>query len=174
MAGKWRGTGFGLVLIAPVLAGCGTTAGDFLSKDAEWFSRPARIFSGSDMSMQTPPLTARGPVSPNDLIGGDGACAQVMPTPSENEPAQPAAPAGGGSIALESAECDVVRALGNPDDTNISADGGGNRLAVLTYRQGSRPGIYHFTAGRLTSVERGAEPPPAKKPPRTKKRKAAT
>ncbi len=173
MAAKWRGTGFGLVLIAPVLTGCGAGT-DFLSKDAEWFSRPARIFSGSDMTMQAPSFAARGPVSPSDLIGGEGGCAQVVPATPEGEPAQPAVPAGGGSTALESAECDVVRALGNPDDTNISADEGGNRVAVLTYRQGSRPGIYHFTAGRLTSVERGAEPPPQKKPPRAKKRKATT
>jgi hypothetical protein len=46
---------------------------------------------------------------------------------------------------------------------------------MLTYSRGSRAGIYTFTSGRLTSVERGAEPmaePKAAKP-RTKKKPAA-
>ncbi len=176
----WRRAGLGLVLVAPMIAGCGT-ATDFLSKDAEWFSRPARIFSGTT-TMDSRPLSERGPVSPADLINADGLCADMGTSapasdqsgdPQAAQPSQPAQPAGG-SIALESSECEVVRALGGPTNTSISGDEGGRRLVVLTYAQGSRPGIYHFTSGRLTSVERGAEPPPAKKPPRAKSRRTTS
>jgi hypothetical protein len=44
----------------------------------------------------------------------------------------------------------------------------GARTAVLTYTVGERAGIYRFANGRLSSIDRGAEPPPpqvaAKKP----------
>ncbi len=172
-----RKAGLGLVLVAPMIAGCGT-ATDFLSKDAEWFSRPARIFSGTT-TMDSRPLSERGPVSPADLINPDGLCADMgtsAPASDQSGDPQAAPPAqpGGGSIALESSECEVVRALGGPTNTSISGDEGGRRLVVLTYEQGTRPGIYHFTGGRLTSIERGAEPPPAKKPPRAKSRRATS
>lgn len=174
MGTNWRKAGIGLILLAPAIAGCGS-ATDFLSKDAEWFSRPARIFSGTT-TMNSQPLSERGPVSPNDLINADGLCAEVAQSApasdQSNDPraAQPAQP-GGGSIALESSECDVVRALGNPTNTSIAGGERGQRLVVLTYEQGLRPGIYHFSGGRLTSIERGAEPPPAKKPQRSKSRR---
>jgi hypothetical protein len=48
-------------------------------------------------------------------------------------------------------------------------------LAVVTFSHGQRAGIYTFTSGRLTSIERGAEPmadPKAAKP--KKKKPAAT
>ena len=32
----------------------------------------------------------------------------------------------------------------------------GDRVAVVNYSRGQRAGIYTFTAGRLTSIERGA------------------
>ena len=44
---------------------------------------------------------------------------------------------------------------------------GGQRLAVLTYTVGERAGIYRFADGRLSSIERGAEPPP---PPATRRK----
>jgi hypothetical protein len=175
MGTNWRKAGIGLIMLAPAVAGCGS-ATDFLSKDAEWFSRPARIFSGST-TMNSQPLSERGPVSPNDLINADGLCAEVAqsaPASDQSNDPRAAQPGGGGSVALESAECDVVRALGNPTNTSISGDERGQRLVVLTYEQGLRPGIYHFTGGRLTSIERGAEPPPAKKPQRQKSRRSTS
>jgi hypothetical protein len=46
----------------------------------------------------------------------------------------------------------------------------------LTYSRGPRAGIYTFTSGRLTSVERGPEPvaQPKTAKPKAKKKPAAT
>ncbi|MBV9971094.1 MAG: hypothetical protein JO228_14000 [Xanthobacteraceae bacterium] len=57
-------------------------------------------------------------------------------------------------------ECDIVRALGQPATVDIGAESG-MRMVVLTYSTGDRPGIYGFYAGRLKSIEQGAEPAPA-------------
>jgi hypothetical protein len=50
-------------------------------------------------------------------------------------------------------------------------------VAVITYAQGQRAGIYTFTAGRLSSIERGPEaeaPPPKTAKSKPKKKPAAT
>ena len=67
-----------------------------------------------------------------------------------------APPPGGGTVALLHTECDVVRGIGAPDNVNLSNNARGERVAVVTYLRGGRAGIYTFTGGRLTSVERGA------------------
>ena len=80
-----------------------------------------------------------------------------------------------GTVALGHTECDVVRGIGAPDNVNFSNNPRGDRVAVVTYSRGQRAGIYTFTAGRLTSIERGPEPvaqpkaakPKAKKPAAT-------
>ena len=82
----------------------------------------------------------------------------------------------GGTVALGHTECDVVRGIGAPDSVNLSNNPRGDRVAVVTYTHGSRAGIYTFTAGRLSAVERGEEPaqqPKAAKP-KAKKKPAAT
>jgi hypothetical protein len=61
-----------------------------------------------------------------------------------------------------------VRGIGVPGNVNLSNNGRGDRVAVITFTQGPRAGIYTFTGGRLSSVERGEEPTP---PPRTAKSK---
>jgi len=99
------------------------------------------------------------PLGAPTLLGADGSCA----TPSGEF--------GGTGIALEMSECDVVQRVGTPDHVDISTNPRGERVALLTYARGDRPGIYRFVAGRLVSIERGAEPPPPEKP--TKKGKAA-
>ena len=68
-------------------------------------------------------------------------------------------------------ECDVVRRAGAPEQLQIGADARGDRETVITYIRGPRPGIYRFVAGRLTSIERGPEPPsrPASKGRSSKK-----
>jgi hypothetical protein len=77
-------------------------------------------------------------------------------------------------VALGHTECDVVRGIGVPGSVNLSNNGRGDRVAVINYAQGQRAGIYTFTAGRLTSIERapGAEVQP--KPAKPKKKPAAT
>jgi hypothetical protein len=84
-----------------------------------------------------------------------------------------AAPAATGTVALGHTECDVVRGIGAPDAVNISKSPRGDRVVVVNFSQGARAGIYTFTAGRLTSVERGAEPVAVPKPDKPKKKKPA-
>ena len=79
-------------------------------------------------------------------------------------------------MALGHTECDVVRGIGAPDSVNLSNNERGDRVAVINYSQGQRAGIYTFTSGRLTSIERGAEPAaePKTAKPKPKKKPAAT
>jgi hypothetical protein len=158
-------TAVALFAVQPLLAGCGGL--DFSLKDAEWFNRPA-VFSRS-LSIETPPLSDGRPVTAADLISAEGYCAGM------SSPADTSAMAGSGSgavepiqgsagIAIGRTECEVARAAGSPDNVAISAERG-QRITVLTYVRGPRPGIYRFADGRMTAMERGAEPEP---PPRAK------
>jgi hypothetical protein len=49
-------------------------------------------------------------------------------------------------------------------------------VAVVNYSRGQRAGIYTFTGGRLSSIERGAEPAaqPKTAKPKAKKKPAVT
>lgn len=150
-------------------------------KDAEWFSRPGRLFI-RNVSIDAPPLSLSTPVAPEDLVSADGACPGMAPAGSPADAnALTDGPAGAppqsrGSVALGHTECDVVRGIGAPDGVNISNNPGGERVAVVTWSRGPRAGIYTFTGGRLSSVERGAEPvaePKAAKS-KPKKKPAAT
>jgi hypothetical protein len=170
-----------LLLFAPMIAGCGATTSDIfntdlLSKDAEWFSRSGRLFI-KNVSIDTPPLTPDKPVTAEDLVSADGACpgtaAAGVPT-NANANASSTPPTSAGAVALGHTECDVVRGIGAPDSVNISNNPRGERVTVVNYSRGQRAGIYTFTAGRLTSVERGSEPAePATAKPK-KKKPAAT
>jgi len=172
-----------LLLFAPLLAGCGATASDIfssdmLSKDAEWFSRSGRLFI-KNVSIDTPPLTPDKPVTAEDLVSADGACpgmASAGAPINANAAADggaAAAPTTTGTVALGHTECDVVRGIGAPANVNISNNPRGERLAVINFSGGQRAGIYTFTAGRLTSVERGAEPVAEPKAAKPKKKKPA-
>jgi hypothetical protein len=92
-----------------------------------------------------------------DLVGPDGQCAGGR----QEQPADPAAgtPAAAG-ISLQMTECDVVGRIGTPDRVDLGSNERGERAAVLTYTRGTRPGVYRFASGRLTSIERGAEAAP--------------
>lgn len=177
-----------LLLLAPVISGCSGAANmfssDLLSKDAEWFSRPGRLFIRS-ISIETPPLTPNKPVTPEDLVTAEGFCPGMTPpggAADANALADGAAgapaPSTTGAVALGHTECDVVRGIGAPDSVNLSNNPRGDRVAVINYSQGQRAGIYTFTAGRLSSIERGPEPvasPKTAKPkPKPKKKPAAT
>jgi hypothetical protein len=173
-----------MLVVAPLIAGCAGGAdmfsSDLLSKDADWFSRTGRTFI-KNVSIETPPLTPDKPVTPDDLISADGLCPGMAP------PAGPAdanalsegaaaAPKTSGVVALGHTECDVARGAGAPDNVNLSSNPRGDRVAVLTYSRGARAGIYTFTSGRLTSVERGAEPMGEAKvaKPKAKRKSAAS
>jgi len=168
------------------MAGCsgGSSmfASDLLSKDAEWFSRSGRLFIRS-VSIETPPLTPNRPVRSEDLVSADGLCPGMTPPGgpadanalTEGAAAAPRASTTG-AVALGHTECDVVRGIGAPDSVNLSNNPRGDRLAVINYSKGQRAGIYTFTAGRLSSIERGPEPvaPPKPAKPKAKKKPAAT
>ena len=74
-----------------------------------------------------------------------------------------------GTVALGHTECDVVRGIGPPASVNLSSNPGGERVAVVSYLQGQRAGIYTFRSGRLSSIDRAPEQPA---PPRAAKPKA--
>jgi hypothetical protein len=159
-----------LLALAPLVAGC-AGGSDLLSRDAEWFSRSGRLFI-RNVSIDAPPLTPDQPIRPDELVSADGACPGMAPAGggaqalADNAAGAPPAP--GGTVALGHTECDVVRGIGAPDSVNLSQAPGGGRIAVVTWSRGPRAGIYTFTGGRLSSIERGPEPeaPPkvAKKP----------
>jgi hypothetical protein len=175
-----------LSLLAPLVAGCSTASdmmsSDLLSKDAEWFSRSGRLFI-RNISIETPPLSPSKSVTAEDLVSADGLCPGMAP------PAGPAdanaltdgaagapVPSTTGTVALGHTECDVVRGIGVPGSVNLSNNPRGDRVAVINYSRGQRAGIYTFTAGRLSSIERGPEPvaEPKAAGPKTKKKPAAT
>ncbi|MDB5654390.1 MAG: hypothetical protein JWQ94_2003 [Tardiphaga sp.] len=175
---RYRTSLLALLCAAPVLAGCAGVGGemfqtDLLSKDANWFSKPGRVFI-KNVSIETPPLTPDKPVTPADLIGADGSCPGMAPASNALADGAAAAPTSNGVVALGHTECDVARGAGAPDNVALSNNGRGDRVAVLTYSRGDRAGIYTFTAGRLTMVERGPEaaPQPKVAKPRAKKRAA--
>jgi hypothetical protein len=168
------------------MAGCSSTANmfssDLLSKDADWFSRPGRMFI-RNVSIETAPLSPDKPVTSDDLISADGLCAGMAPPGAPGDAnalsnGAAAAPSSKpGAVALGHTECDVARGIGAaPDNVSLSNNARGDRVATLTYSRGSRSGIYTFTSGRLSSVERGPEPAgqPKTAKPKPKKKSAAT
>ncbi len=101
---------------------------------------------------------------------------QANPQQPSNLPSTGAPPPATGrdtfGIALQMTECQVVQLAGTTDRVEIGAEGG-RRSVVLTYMAGPRPGIYRFTDGRLTSMERVEVPAaPKKQAPRKKTAKA--
>jgi hypothetical protein len=159
------------LVLASAVSGCSGTS-DLLSKDAEWFSTP-RLFI-RNVSIDTPPLTPDKAITSDDLVSAEGGCPGMAPpgAPADAN-ASSAAPVAGSSVALGHTECDVVRGIGAPDSVNVSG-GGDARVVTVTWLHGARSGIYTFTGGRLTSVEKGpdAGPPPKVAKPKGKKRAA--
>jgi hypothetical protein len=162
-----------LVLLAPLVTGCSGASmsdmfsSDLLSRDADWFKKTGRL---SIQSIQAPPLTPDKPITSDDLVSQEGMCPGMTPPPGPTEANASADGAAGvgpqavtGTVALGHTECDVVRAIGVPNNVNISKNERGDREAVVTYNQGPRPGIYTFNAGRLSSIEGVDAPPPAPK-----------
>lgn len=162
-----------LAAVAPLVAGC-SGGTDLLSKDAEWFQKPGRLFIKS-ISIESPPLTPDKPVTAEDLVSADGACPGMAPAPGPTDANASTTAPMGGTVALGHTECDVVRGIGAPSTVNLSSDAAGRRVAVVTWTTGPRAGIYTFTSGRLSSIEGTPEPPAVPKATKPKaKKKAAT
>jgi hypothetical protein len=161
-------------LVAGALSGCAKD-----SDSAGWFSKPADVFGRnvgytfSDLqeTKQDRPITA------NDLVNANGACAapvapqtQSRLDSSNNAPvvAPDTSSLLGGGVGLGMSECDVVFRAGQPTSVELGKNPNGDRTAVLTYRDGPRPGIYRFERGRLMVMDRvdvpAAAQPATKKP----------
>jgi hypothetical protein len=109
------------------------------------------------------------PVTAEDLVDNEGRCAapvaSATPEPDQAAPQPAPVPLIPAGIALEMTECDVVKRAGVPEKIQLGTNERNERTLTLTYINGERPGIYIFTSGRLTAMERAPEPPPKPKPP---------
>jgi hypothetical protein len=144
-----------------------------------WFSRPFDLTGhngGYTFSELQESHEKRGPVSANDLVGGNGACppppeaaaapvgapgagpAALAPgagdSPAASAPAVPSLL--GAGVALGMTECEVVWRVGAPSSVQIGSNPNGDRTALLTFDSGAQAGIYHFARGRLTAMDRSA------------------
>ena len=168
---------------AAIVSGCSNTD-MFSSQGAEqWFNKPFTGLTQQDWGTRTStkdPIALR-PVTPEDLVDANGQCAAQPVTPATGQATgqktdeSGAVPGGleaamiAGGVTLTMTECEVVSRAGQPARTEIGAEPGGQRTAVLTYTQGASPGVYRFVGGRLKVIDALAEPAkPAKPAPRKK------
>lgn len=153
------GGSFGLLLRGVAVAVAVAAGGCSMMPDMSEFRLPNRnTFLPSSTAAYVGPVSQTGAVGPNDFVNAQGACGPGAPTQGSPEASTTASIPR--SVGLEMPECDIVRALGQPSSVDIGTESG-MRMAVLTYRTGDRPGIYRFYAGRLKSIEQGADPQPA-------------
>ena len=151
------------VIVAPIAASACASIQNVMP-DPTSFRLPDRsTFIQTSTVAYAQPVTKSEPVGPSELVDGQGRCAAAAS-------GSPDGPARG--VSLQMTECEVVRALGQPQSVELPPQPGGQRRIVLTYRGGERAGIYQFVGGRLSAIERGDEPPPpvAKTPPVKKQR----
>jgi hypothetical protein len=120
--------------------------------------------------------TVTRPVTAGDLVDGEGRCASAATANPDapGDPAQASIPAIPAGIAVEMTECEVVRRAGQPERVEIGTNERNERAVTLTYVRGARPGIYRFTSGRLTAMERVAEPPAPARPARPARQQKRT
>ena len=158
--------GAAIVVPALAVAACGSIQN--MMPDPANFRLPDRsVFLPTTSNSYASPLMADQPPGAAELVDGQGACAGAAPAPDT---------ASARGVSLQMTECEVVRALGQPQTVDFIGQPGGQRSVVMTYKTGERAGIYQFVGGRLTGVERDNEPPPpavAKKPPAKKPRPPA-
>lgn len=153
------------------LGGTACSSLENLQPDWSQFRLPdSKTFVPTTVSAYSGPVTKTDPVGPADLVDAQGLCVGMAAPSSSDAPAaqSPDVPVQRG-VTLEMSECEVVRAMGRPQSAEIGNEPSGVRTAALNFTTGERAGIYRFRAGRLVSIERGAEPPPqpavAKKQP---------
>jgi hypothetical protein len=149
-------------VLAPLIAGCSSDSGINLPKLDSFMPESLDLGSAGNKFTEQRPVTAA------DLVDQQGRCA-AAPAGQGPDAADGAGLVRGG-ISLQMTECDVVRRAGPPDQIEFGATERGGRALTLTYSSGPRSGIYRFADGRVTSIERGPEPPPA--PPQPKKKVA--
>jgi hypothetical protein len=131
--------------LAFTMGGCSSDAAMWNADWAWWRSKP-------------PTTASMRPVGADAYVGPDGTCATAESDPVSR------------GIGLGMSECDLIRLAGPTDKIDIATNERGERTAVITYAQGERAGIYRFTSGQLTTMDRVDEPPP---PPKQQRRKPA-
>jgi hypothetical protein len=152
-----------LLALALALGACAMPDFDsFRRPDATTLFRPRTVTNIKERTL--PSATAE------DMVDAEGRCAAASAAAEGGSAEQSAASMLSPGIAIDMTECDVVKRAGAPDQVAIGANERSERTATLTYLRGARPGIYHFTAGRLTSMERAPEPPAPQKPARQQRR----
>jgi hypothetical protein len=154
--------------IAAALCGCGTSL-----DSSGWFSKPVDLFGsrGGYTYSQLDEAKKERPITPNDLVDANGACTAFAPPPAAPDAGSGNADAAsrlGGGVAIGMSECDVISRVGPPNAVNLSSNPRGDRMAVLTFNSGPRPGIYRFVGGRLAEMDRVEEPPPSAPPAKKK------
>ena len=161
MDGRWRfARAAAVAALACNVGACGSVTN--MMPDPGNFRLPDRSTFAPTRASINYSISPTKPVGPADLVNGEGQCSAAP----EGANASPR------GVRLDMTECEVVRALGQPQSVDFTSQGGGDqRRIVMTYKAGERPGIYEFNGGRLTGIERGEEPPPAeaKKPPKKSK-----
>jgi hypothetical protein len=158
--------GAAIAALASGVTACGSVQN--MVPDPANFRLPDRsTFLPTTSNSYAYPISPVTSVGPADLVDGQGACAGAAPSDAAS-----ASPRG---VSLDMTECEVVRALGQPQAVDLTPQPGGQRRVVMTYRTGERAGSYEFVGGRLTAVERVDEPTPAvaKKPASRKPRPPA-
>jgi hypothetical protein len=171
----WRAA---LLAGTAALAACSSSLPDFTQFK---LPNPRQLLpSNSDTYVAPASARASRPVGPQDLVDGQGLCpgmatgAEIASGSDAAAAAAPAPPAAPGAVGLDMSECEVVRAAGQPQTVNIGTNDRGDRRVVMTYANSERAGTYEFVSGRLTSLERGPEPPPPPKPEKPAKKKPAS
>lgn len=152
------------------------TAADLVGPDGRcaYEAAPAAPYpSAPAQAAAPPPAPASEPINPRSnqalyFTAGPQA-GPSQPTIPSNQGVPPEVRSGPRGVALAMTECEVVRVAGYTERVEISADERGRRNVTMTYMSGPRPGIYRFTDGRLTSMERVEAPPPPKQPARKTK-----
>ena len=127
----------------------------------------------SKASMSVAPTFRQAPVTVADYVNADGSCAGAVADGGEA-----GLQTAGGAVGLQMTECEAVRVLGGPEKVDIGANERGERQVKILYNRGERPGLYVFTTGRLTEIQRVAEVAPPKpqkqQKPAPKPKRAAT
>lgn len=145
--------------VAAALAGCSSMPD---AADVKLLPSASNLLPTPTGEFAKSAVNTNRPVSPGDLVDAQGSCAAAVSASGE-----PGATAMRG-VGLDMTECEVVQVIGPPGATQIGANQRGERTVVMTYATAERSGVYHFTNGRLTTIERGPEPPAPEKPARGK------
>lgn len=129
--------------LAFTIGGCSSDTAMWNADWAWWRSKP-------------PTTAAMRAIGPDAYVAPDGTC----PAAETEQVSR--------GIGLGMSECDLIRLAGPTEKIEIATNERGERTAVITYPQGERAGIYRFTSGQLTTMDRIDESPPPPKQPRRK------